>query len=211
MKKLIIFLAFGVAAGVAGYKIGYSKSKKKYESLADEEVSSVKAKLIEHYEKKSKELPNPKNSSKNEPIDSEQPSKKGSKVIKTKSIDYGKRYRTGSDPERIPGKPDDEIVHLKKEEVDTTKPYIITAEEFNDSENECVSMFYTADKVLTDDDYNQINNIGIVGGHPILDQMGLYDADCLYVRDEAKGIDYEILLEERSYNKLKPLGVVEED
>ena len=101
------------------------------------------------------------------------PQKKGSKVIKTKTIDYGKRYRTGSDPERIPGKPDDEIVHLKKEEVDTTKPYIITAEEFNDSENECVSMFYTADKVLTDDDYNQINNIGIVGGHPILDQMGI--------------------------------------
>ena len=210
MKNLIIFLAFGAAAGVAGYKIGYSQSKKKYESLADEEVASVKAKLIEHYEKKSKELPNPKNSSKNEPIDSEEPSKKGSKVIKTKTIDYGKRYRTDSEPERIPGKPNDEIIHLKKEEVDTTKPYIITAEEFNDSENECVSLFYTADKVLTDDDYNQINNIGIVGGYRILDKIGIYDADCLYVRDEAKGIDYEILLEERTYNKLKPLGVVEE-
>ena len=100
---------------------------------------------------------------------------------------------------------------MKTEEVDTTKPYVISTDEYQDSEYETVTLFYTIDKVLIDEDYNQINNIGIIGGHPSLEQMGKYDADCLYVRDTNKGIDYEILLEEREFSKLKPLGVIEED
>ena len=209
MKKLLISLAI-IAAGLAGYKIGFTISKKKYEGLADEEVESVKRKLEEHYESK---IPTKKEEKKKEKkVESNSPidiaPTRGTKPPKK---DYGKQYRSESDQERIPGSPDSpQVIHLKKEEVDTTKPYVITSEDFQESEFECVTLFYTADKVLTDDDYNQIDNIGIVGGYPVLEQMGHYDADCLYVRDNKNGIDYEILLEERTYDRIKPLGVVDE-
>jgi len=221
MKKLLIFIVVAIGGGV-GYQIGFTLTKKKYEGLADEEVKSVKEKLIKHYE--DKKIHEKKTSPtgekevedktpvkkkvvarrKNEPIDSKVRPTKG------EGTDYSKRYRSESDPERIPGDPSETMVkHLKEEEIDTTKPYVITSDVFSESEFQCVQLFYCADKVLTDDDYNQISNIGIVGGHPNLEQMGKYDADCLYVRDEKKGIDYEILLEERTFSKLKPLGIVE--
>lgn len=213
MKKLIIFLVTSTITGVVGYKIGYAVSKKHYETLADEEVESLR----KFYESRVQSTPKNGKGSKDEPDVKEKSNqpidilKKGIKEVSKGSIDYGKPYRTDSEPERIPGNPGAGFKHLKKEEVDTTKPYIITSQDFQDSEYECVSLFYFADKVLTDDDYNQISNIGIVGGYPILDQMGKYDADCLYVRDDKNGIDYEILLEERIYSKIKPNGVVEED
>lgn len=218
MKNLLIFTVGIGLAGFAGYKIGYSVSQKKYEHLADEEVASVRKMLIDRYEGKKKPV-----KKENKPIDdqneekdrSEKPKKekgqKGIKVVPKNDTDYGKPYRTASEPDRIPGTPGDNIKYLEKEEVDTTKPYIITPEEFHDSDYECKTLFYCADKVLTDDDYNQINNIGIVGGYPILNQIGKYDADCLYVRDEKIAVDYEILLEERTFSKIRPLGVVDED
>lgn len=215
MKKLIIFLV-GVSAGLfAGYKIGYNKSKKYYEHLADEEVASIKKTLKERYEGKKEEKPidTDKPKASNKPIDTsttvETTIKKGKK--QKSEVDYGAPYRTGTD-QRIPGDPGEEkLVHIKEEEVDTTKPYIITPEEFQDSEYEAITLFYCADKVLTDDDFNQINNIGIVGGYHNLDQMGLYDADCLYICDPKKGIVYEVLKEERTYSQIRPLGVVEEE
>jgi len=220
MKKLIIFLIGSSIAGVAGYKIGYAVSKKKYETLADDEVESVKQSLKNHYETKyilTPKLVGTKGEQTTKKPENVLPKASIEKIVDVKKlpekdlIDYGKQYRTETTPERIPGNPGAGFKHLKKEEVDTTKPYIITSEDFQDSEYECVTLFYFEDKVLTDDDYNQITNVGIVGGYSILDQMGIYDSDCLYVRDDKNGIDYEILLEERVYSKIKPLGVVEED
>lgn len=211
MKKLLIYTISVLVSGLIGYKVGYSISETKYRNLADREVESVKKMLTERYNVK-KDIKNVNknlsNDSNNKPIDNE----KGIKIRPQKeAVDYGKRYRTDTEQERIPGTPSDTIKYLKKEEVDTTKPYIITQEEFNDSEYDCVTLFYCADKVLTDDDFNQITNIGIVGGYPILNEFGKYDYDCLYVRDNKKATDYEILLEEREFKKIRPLGIIEED
>ena len=215
MKNLLIFTAGIGLAGFVGYKIGYSVSQKKYEHLADEEVASVKKMLMERYEgknKSSKKVNEPIVQNNESPVNEkkQQKGKKGINVIPSNDTDYSKPYRTASEPDRIPGKPGNNIKYLDKEEVDTTKPYIITPEEFHDSDYECKTLFYCADKVLTDDDYNQITNIGIVGGYSILNQMGKYDADCLYVRDEKIAVDYEILLEERTFSQIRPLGVVDE-
>lgn len=215
MKNLLIFTVGIGLAGFAGYKIGYSVSQKRYEHLADEEVASVRKMLIERYEGKNKpckKVNDPIDQNNETPVKEEkqQKGKKGINVVPSNDTDYGKPYRTASEPDRIPGKPGGNIKYLDKEEVDTTKPYIITPEEFHDSDYECKTLFYCADKVLTDDDYNQISNIGIVGGYPILNQIGKYDADCLYVRDEKIAVDYEILLEERTFSKIRPLGVVDE-
>ena len=206
MKKLFIFIIGFIMAGYTGYKIGYNNSKKIYENLADEEIKTVKEHLIKYYTK---------NPSQNDISKNNINKKENIKQIEDNGnkIDYGKIYRTETVSERIPGHPVDSDLDLvlKKEETDAiTKPYIITADDFHDSEYECVTLLYFQDKVLTDDDYNQINNIGIVGGYPILDQMGLFEpSDCLYVRDDKNGIDYEILSEERKFSKIKPHMVVD--
>ena len=215
MKRLIIFLIGVSTAAIAGYKIGYQRSKKHYENLADEEVASLKKAMEARYGAKKEEppvddTPKEKIPKIDIPIDArvEEPIKGGKK--KGKTVDYGEPYRTGTD-QRIPGDPGEEkLIHIKEEEVDTTKPYIMTPEEFQDSEYETVTLFYCADKVLTDDDFNQISNIGIVGGYHNLDQMGIYDSDCLYICEPKKGIVYEILKEERTHSQIRPLGVVEE-
>lgn len=211
MKNLFIFTISSIIAGVVGYKVGYSKCKKHYDGLADAEIAVVKEALEKHYEKRISEL---KKNSIGTVKDTVAPTQKIKRPMNTKAIDeitvgtdYGKQYRTQTEPDRIPGVPGNDIKHLKKEELDTTKPYVISPEEFHDSEYECVTLYYFADKVLTDEDHNQLNNIGIIGGYPILDQMGIYDSDCLYVRSEKTGIDYEILLEERMFSNIRPLGV----
>ncbi|MFU8786310.1 MAG: hypothetical protein ACNA7U_03605 [Candidatus Izemoplasmataceae bacterium] len=210
MKKLIFFIVTISMSGGAGYLIGTSITKKKYEDLADLEVESVKRSLIKYYENKDENIEvkqkesAPKESA---PIDIE-PTKVNKKPESKIKTDYGKKYRTDTEPERIPGSPGDDVKFLKKEKADTTKPYVIEPSEFADSENEVVTLYYTKDKVLTDDDFNKIDNIGIVGGHAVLEQMGRYDASSLHVRDIKNGVDYEILQEERNFDKLKPLGVV---
>lgn len=213
MKKILIFLTGAALSGALGYGIGITVAKKKYEHLADEEVASVKKSLKEHYEKKDIKPEKPAKEktkialTKKEPIDIV----KGTKLVDTEHTDYGKQYRTASGQERIPGSPGEDVKAMKKEEVDTTKPYIITPEDFHDSEYEAVTIYYCADKVLIDNDYNEIKNVGIVGGYSILDQIGKYDADCLYVRDTKNGIDYEILVEERPFSQIRPMGSVREE
>lgn len=211
LNKILIFVSGAALSGFVCYRLGYLNSKKKYEDLADREVASIRKMLIDRYEngmKKQKTKKTEETSIKISPIEE-------SRTLKVepskKEVDYGKQYRTTTEIERIPGTPSDKIKYLDREETITSKPYIITPEEFHDSEYECSTLFYCADKVLTDDDYNQIMNIGIVGGYPILNEFENRGVDCLYVRDDKKGIDYEILLEERTYNKIRPLGVIDEE
>lgn len=231
MKNILVFLFSSSIIGVVCYKIGYSVSKKKYEHLADEEVSAIRRSLATYYrdnppgmvdpveypevdpDQRPNEGPNPKKYTSPEP--SGRPNHVSPRVNDGPGVDYGKQYRTLTpSKERIPGEPGDgNLRYLEKEEdiVDTTKPYIITPEEFHDSDYEAVTLHYCADKVLTDVDYNQIKDLSIVGGYRILNQMGKYDWDCLYVRSEEDGIDYEIVLEERAFSKITPLGIIDEE
>jgi len=206
MKRLLIILSMSVLGGLVGYKIGHDVAKKKYESLADDEVASLKKRMNKLYGADETEIESPEEEFISERVDlfgktvAPIRDEKGS----SGKVDYGKQYRTGTSEDRIPGRPAD-VIAIEKDEIDLTKPHIISPEEFNDSNFEIKTLFYTADKVLTDDDYNQINNIGIVGGHPLLDQIGIYEADCIHIRDANKGIDYEVLVEEREFSKLNLL------
>lgn len=216
MKKIISWILLVFASGAVGYKIGHQTSKKKYEDIADKEIKSIRAMIEKRNAKpvtkiKQNAVTTDITESNNTPLDLTASLTTSKKPSGNTMIDYGKKYRTETDVERIPGNPGEHIKYLKKEEADGTGPYIIEADVFRDSEYECVTLFYCADKVLTDDDYNVLNDISIVGGKAILDLFDKGKVDCLYVRDDIKNTDYEILLEERTYSKIKPVGVVGED
>ena len=83
--------------------------------------------------------------------------------------------------------------------------YIITPEEFNDSDYEVQTLWYYADKVLTDDSYNIIHDInGLIGKDALRMLEHNEDIDAVYVRNDKQRLDYEILQEARYYKDVVP-------
>jgi len=81
--------------------------------------------------------------------------------------------------------------------VDTSKPYIITAEEYEENDRFTkASLTYYLDDVLVDEDENPIPNQDDLLGPDALTQFGVKsnDPDIIYVRNEkiAGGMDYEV-------------------
>lgn len=196
---LIIFSSLSLISGFFG---GYFLSKKKYESLADREVASVKKSLEAHYNSVNDNEPKydidntKKEDIKKEPKKDEKKVKR-SKIkniapveetpINDKYKDYSSQYRSKN---------------IEKEAGDDIEPYVITPEEFNQSDYDSKTLFYYKDKVLTDDDYNIISNYESLIGIGTLSQIGIYETDSVYVRNDKLKIDYEILSDEREYYKI---------
>lgn len=197
MKTTIISSVTGALGLLSGIYIGWRFTKKKYEMLADEEVDAVKAALTSHYEKL---IPisvvvdkKPKLDAKPVPADKDIPA----------YVDYAAKYKPESAPDRIPGKPESDKLDKKETKVDKS-PYIISPDEFSNSEYEIKTLMYYKDKVLADEDYNIIHDVVGHVGDEALSDFGRYGSDSVYVRNDALGIDYEILLVEMYFYKVAP-------
>lgn len=83
------------------------------------------------------------------------------------------------------------------------KPYVIAPEIFGDNPDyETISLTYYADGVLTDED-NCIIDPGEIEdmiGEESLDHFGEYEDDSVFVRNEERMIDYEILAVINNYD-----------
>lgn len=209
--KLFLNIGVGFIGGlIFGFFIGQKITKKKYENLADEEVESVK-KTFEKFQRErtesnikesfKKEKEKPIDYSEQLPVEANKTELGFSKKEMEEYTDYSKPYRgTPESENRIAGEP------LSKMESSFDKgkvPYLITPEEFADSHYESKSLFYYVDKILTDDDYNVILNPEELLGPGALENFGMYESDAVHIRDDSKGIDYEVLLDERHYKKVK--------
>lgn len=85
---------------------------------------------------------------------------------------------------------------------DEIGPYVILPEEFDEEGYETISLTYYADGVLADEQNFPIEDIEDTVGNEALNSFGKYEDDSVYVRDDDKGIDYEILLDIRKYSEL---------
>lgn len=78
------------------------------------------------------------------------------------------------------------------------EPYVISPDEFaDDDEYDKITLTLYADGVLADEE-NDVVDISIVG-EDSLSEIGAFDEDCVYVRNEALKADYEIIEDERSF------------
>lgn len=94
-------------------------------------------------------------------------------------------------------------IYEGKEDSDMEKPYVISPEEFGDYEDyERISLTYYADKVLTDENDEIVDNIDEVVGSDSLNHFGEYEDDSVFVRNDRLKCDYEILLDHRKYREL---------
>lgn len=87
-----------------------------------------------------------------------------------------------------------------KEVDDVEKPYVIPPEEFDELDYKTISLTYYADDVLTDEEGNVIEDVDDTVGPNSLGTFGEYEMDSVFVRDDRRKIDYEILADERKYS-----------
>lgn len=86
----------------------------------------------------------------------------------------------------------------KEEPVD--RPYVISPDEFGEFEDyERVSLTYYADLKLADENDELVDDVDEIVGEESLTQFGVYEDDSVFVRNDAKRCDYEILLDQRNY------------
>lgn len=85
-------------------------------------------------------------------------------------------------------------------------PYVIPPEEFGEIEGyERISLTYYSNGVLADDSDSKIDNVeDILGtvGADLKDHFGEYEDDSVYVRNDARSCDYEILYDVRTYDEV---------
>lgn len=179
MNKLSYLLAFAAGALIGSAATWYFV-KDKYEKLAQEEIDSVKETFKKSYEDQ-------------EVKHEEEIHKVENKYYNSLAQNYN--YEKKSRPETILEEDEEEEVRKMDE------PYVIKPYEFGDYiDYEQISLLYFADGVLADEDtLDVIDDVEETVGEYFADHFGEYEEDSVYVRNDAKRCEYEILKDERQY------------
>lgn len=168
-KKSLCFISFTI--GVAVGIFGVMKyAEQKYAKIADEEIASVKEVL-----------------GKRQKVETKTDVAKESPKDIYKDIISENGYTQYSE-------------RMDKEVMDKKRPYVIPPEQFGDIEDyEQISLTYYADNVLTDEDDEVIENVDDIIGLESLNHFGEFEDDSVFVRNDERKCDYEILLDQRLY------------
>ena len=168
---------FLLGAG-AGFAAGWLYFKKKYEQKADEEIEEMRAYF------KSKE-------NERKPV----VEKIVEETIKDGPLDIGWK-KTNDEPQEVP-----EYGKMFKNKELYRAPYVISPEEFYDEENyEKITLTYFGiDRILADDDNCMVEDIESAVGNDWEDRIGEYVQGAVYVRNDARQCDYEILYVDARY------------
>ena len=95
---------------------------------------------------------------------------------------------------------EDEDEEEKEEDCMEDKPYVIEPAEFGECDGyQETTLHYYTDGILTDEDDNVIDNVDEIVGVESLSHFGEYEPDSVYVRNDTKKTDYEILMDYRDY------------
>ena len=87
------------------------------------------------------------------------------------------------------------------ENVETIEaPYVITPEEFGECGYETISLTYYSDSVLADENDEIVDDKNDVVGKDFESHFGEFESDSVYVRNDRRKCDYEILRDYGSYN-----------
>ena len=96
-------------------------------------------------------------------------------------------------------------------DMELKQPYVITPEQYEDNVDYTkVSLTWYNDEVLEDDWGNVLDPDDVIGSDA-LKTFGQYEKDSVFVRDDEEQIDYEVLLDTRSYKETYGHDPVEAD
>lgn len=198
--KLSSVIIFCGGAFIGGF-LTWDFFKTKYEKIADEEIASVKE-AFEHRE------PRPDKNYKveetlkgNDEYINVSPGV-AERIIKIiDSNGYRNYSNTSIETDKKGGTADMEL----------KQPYVITPEQYEDNVDYTkVSLTWYNDEVLEDDWGNVLDPDDVIGSDA-LKTFGQYEKDSVFVRDDDEQIDYEVLLDTRSYKETYGHDPVEAD
>ena len=165
--------------------------KTKYEKIADEEIASVKE-TFEHRESRPD-----KNYEVEEAL-------KGNDEYVNVSPGVAERIIQIIDSNGYRNYSNAKIEIDKKggaADMELKQPYVITPEQYEDNVDYTkVSLTWYNDEVLEDDWGNVLDPDDVIG-RDALKTFGQYEKDSVFVRDDDEQIDYEVLLDTRSYKE----------
>lgn len=208
MNKTVIGIISFAAGAAIGSVATLMSIKNKYEQIAKEEIEEVREVYMNAI-RKTKDVDDEREES--------APVNEAPKVAELKSykdvmdesgyINYGNI--TEAEVEEMVKEKTKEIVEecndiLKKTEdkVNKDKPYVINPDDFGDDYN-TITLVYYKDNVVTTYDTSEVltdKEIEDLIGEESLSHFGEYEEDSVFVRNDARKIDYEILKSEETYS-----------
>ena len=188
MSNRSLFSLGFIIGAASGATVAWYLLKDKYETLAQEEIDSVKE-VFARREQEMKDETVKRNVA--EGI-------KDSDRTKPDLKEYAEQLKKNGYTRYSDLSADDEGVSDKQ-----TKPYVIPPEQFGDDENyDQISLTYYADGVLADENDEVIEDVEDAVGIDSLNHFGEYEDDSVFVRNDARKCDYEILLDQRTYSEV---------
>ena len=171
----------GAGIGVAGT---YSYFKDKYEKLAEEDFNSRR--VFDEDKKEESEEPVAEKTADSRTVDKPNIAEYAARLQKEGYVNYS-----------------DMQDKKQKQKIAVDRPYVIQPSDFGEFDDyEKISLTYTADGVLLDDMNEIVDDIEETVGEDSLEHFGEYEDDSVYVRNDAKKCDYEILLDQRNSQEI---------
>lgn len=186
MKAIFVFIAGAAVGSVATFMV----VKKKYEQMAQEEVQEVR----DYYASKNPRYERPQDSD-------EAKEESASRVTEEKPdiMEFAQRLKEeGYTDYNAPKQPEPSKVVTPED-----KPYVIPPDEFGEIElYGKVSLMYYADGILADVIDIVDSTIDDTVGADFADHFGEYEDDSVYIRNDARKCDYEILRSLKTYKEV---------
>ena len=185
--KIVAFVAGAVIGSLVTYKI----VKDRFDEDYARDVAETRAALKKHYahtEKTNEEL-----KEENKAL------RTNANIIKNRGYGYTEPIEyVGPETDAKYEPTDDE----ESEENEIMRPYVITPEDYSDSDYPNETLTYYQDGVVTDEYDNPLDDdqIELWIGRESLNHFGEYEEDSVFVRNEHLNVDYEILQDERTWD-----------
>lgn len=204
MKNLIWFMV-GAAVGAAS---GYYFAKNSLEKKSQEEVNEFIAAERERYSKKAEAEKESEETTEHfvtglKSFHSQQAKENYFSAMTNYAAYSEKNSEKGSEsPVEAEEEDDEDDGSLYPKEGDAKEPYSITPEEFaneNPYFDKETLYYYQADDILTEDYGQIVQDPASLLGYDFESEIGKYEEDVGYFRNEKIGADYEVILEKGNF------------
>lgn len=200
MNKSIFGVVGFVLGAAAGSLVTWKLIEKKYMDMADDEIRSVK----EMYRSKANRVTDDEVRDISRKYVDKEKQEETHHIVNPPIETIMAQYASQDD------KPDYTAYSQAKETKSTAKPsepevklddpYVIDPTEFGEfSEYEQRELTYYKDGVICENDTDMIDPYDIFGDLDVGDHFGEYENDRVFVRDDRRKVDYEILRDERTF------------
>lgn len=194
MNNKLINIAMFAAGAAIGSVVTWKLVKTKYEQITQEEIDSMR----EYYEDKYADGSEVKNTAE---LNSESVAEGVKKLAKQTVPDNPDLMEFAAKIAKEHGYTNYSNVEERedKEEM-VNEPYVISPDEFGETDYETVTLTLYADGVLADDMDNVIEDPDFMVGDDIESHFGEYEDDTVFVRNDDQQTDYEICRDERNFS-----------